>query len=197
MVAVVGQQIISPGHGLDQVTLNPRQDVEQNHVTRHRRHSTSDGRRHQRHQYEHVRAPHPYENTIIDDDTITSYPRSPHTPHTPREEPVKHSAPRRWAPVKRERLPNSSPAPKRTSDSRIDHSSSKKITTNSPSSAKRFSTGNVIDKPSQGEEQKKLKQRMSSPEMQLHAQMKDRYFPTDEKKSQKTNESPLKEQVSS
>ncbi len=197
VVAVVGQQIISPERNIEL-----RQDTTQDHVTRHRRNSTSEARRRHRHQYDHVRAPHPYENANIDD-PITSYPRSSpfpsphpsHIPHASQEEgPVRHSAPRRWAPVKREKRPKSSPAPKRTSDSRIDRLSKK--TTNSPSSAKRFSTGNVIDKSSEENESKikgNLRQKVSSPEMQLHTQMIDRYFPTDEKNS---NGSPQKEQVS-
>ncbi|XP_064406815.1 ankyrin repeat and fibronectin type-III domain-containing protein 1-like isoform X2 [Halichondria panicea] len=200
VVAVIGQQIISPERVTDHMT-SPGRDNTEHEGTDHRRHSTSEAKHRRRHRYEQVRAPHPYEK-IKDGLPQTSYPRSPpshpsqssrlsqspHPSQSSQEEPVKPSPTvSRWVPTKRESRPKSSPAPRKTSDSILNRLS-RKGTTNSPAPGKRFSAGSVLDGPKALDEDQmvaKLKQRMSSPEIQLHTHTLNRYFPNEEQENSK------------
>ena len=204
VVAIIGQQVISPERVTDHMT-SPGRDNTEHEGTGHRRRSTSETKRRRQHRYEHVRAPHTYEK-IKDGPPHTSYPCSPpthpshisqsslpsqssHPSQSSQEEPVKPSpGVHRWGPIKRENRPKSGPAPKRTSDSIRNRLSRKGGTTNSPSPGKRFSAGSILDGPKALDEDQmvaKLKQRMSSPEIQLHTQTSNRYFPTEEQENSK------------
>ena len=208
VVSVVDQQaVMAPEHVTDHMTghvnnheTSPRKTPE--HVSKHRRHSTSDsqGRTRRRHQYDHVRAPHPYEDMGV------SPPMYP-TPATPsqssqasqEEKPITSPNTKHWKQkfLKRDNRPKSSPAPKRSlnaSDSKLSRFS-RKGSTNSPAPGKRFSAGNVLEESLVGVNQTPgSKHRRSSPESQLHTQMLNRYFPTEVKMAHEAN-GDVKEQV--
>ena len=212
VVSVIDQQmVVAPEHVTNHVTGHKRapehvtshekssrkgSEHVSNHMTGHRRHSTSDtvGKTRRRHQYDHVRVPHPYED-------MGAPPPTHPTPITPSQvsQPSQQSQSsqegtitspnsKRWKNrfLKRDGRPKNSPAPKRTlnaSDSKLSRFSKKHTrSTNSPASSKRHSVGDILDQSLVGGALTLgSKHREPSPEGQLQAQLLNRYFPTEAK----------------
>jgi len=178
VVAVVDQQFVVPDRRRQYSEPSERSGDANITSQRHRTNSESAKRPRRRHAYEQVRPAHPYETMV---ETMNNESLSLTPTQDDMTLPDKPISKWRGGSLMRNR-PKSSPAPKRSmnaSDSKL-HRISKKGPSNSPAMVKRHSAGNVLEENKAGKEAQSrvLKQRMSSPEGQLHAQMLNRYFPT-------------------
>lgn len=200
VVSIVDQQVVAPEHMTGHV-MNQRHtgSLAPDHMTNHmmsQRHTGSESsinkmRSKRKHQYERVRAPHPYEyveqeatSSQTDSQTLSQQEAlelSDVKPKASKGSPAfkrwKHSLTRK---DNRAKSPQGQNFPLNASDSKLHrHSKKKQGAKNSPAPGKRFSAGNIVDDTIEDKAAAKLRNRMSSPEGQLQTQMLSRYFPTD------------------
>ena len=178
-MSIVDQQVVAPEHMTGHVMSQRHTGSES---------SINKIKSKRKHQYEQVRARHPYEH-VEQNVTLSQTDPKPLSQMSQQEElepsSVKPKTGKGSPTFKRWKhsltiKDNHSKSSQRqslalnTSDSKLIHLSKKKQgAKNSPAPGKRFSAGNLLDDASDNKAANKLKNRMSSPE----AQMLSRYFP--------------------